>query len=305
MKKLIATVLSAALFSSLIISCNSSSTSSLSGYTKSKNDLEYKIIKGSNGVKAKEGDYVKYTSSIRNLKGELIFTTTGAADLVATCNAPRMKGDAQELFTFMCVGDSASAIIPESQFFGLANRPSNIKEGEKLMLDVKLNGIYTKDQYINEVKPALEGAKYANETKLLTDFIASKGWTATRTESGLYIVIDEQGNGAKLEKGKQAKMNYTGSLLNGNKFDSNVDPAFGHVQPFEFVLGQGQVIRGWDEGIPYFNVGGKGKLIIPARLGYGEQGQEKIPANSPLVFEVEVLGVSDAPAREPMSMNGM
>jgi FKBP-type peptidyl-prolyl cis-trans isomerase len=81
-------------------------------------------------------------------------------------------------------------------------------------------------------------------------------------------------------------------LLNGEKFDSNVDPKFNHVQPFEFTVGIGQVIKGWDEGLQLLNKGGKAKLIIPSSLAYGSRGAgAAIPPNSPLVFDVEVTDI--------------
>ncbi len=78
-------------------------------------------------------------------------------------------------------------------------------------------------------------------------------------------------------------------LLNGEKFDSNVDPQFQHVQPFEFMLGKGSVIKGWDEGIALLKKGGKATLFIPSTLAYGANSPSpKIPAHSVLVFEVEL-----------------
>jgi FKBP-type peptidyl-prolyl cis-trans isomerase FkpA len=78
-------------------------------------------------------------------------------------------------------------------------------------------------------------------------------------------------------------------LLDGTEFDSSLKPG---RTPFEFTIGQGMVIKGWDEGIPMFKVGGKGKLLIPANLGYGENEQGSIPANSVLIFDIELLGVN-------------
>lgn len=87
-------------------------------------------------------------------------------------------------------------------------------------------------------------------------------------------------------------VNYTGRLEDGTVFDSNVDPAFGHVEPFVFPLGIGQVIPGWDEGIVGMKVGEKKTLVVPPEKGYGENAVGPIPANSTLIFEVEVLAIN-------------
>ncbi len=92
-------------------------------------------------------------------------------------------------------------------------------------------------------------------------------------------------------------MKYTGKTLDGTPFDSNVDPKFGHVEPFKFVIGTGQVIPGWDEGVALLNKGAKGKLYIPSPLAYGPQGPPAIGANAVLVFDVEVVNIAAAPAQ--------
>ena len=83
------------------------------------------------------------------------------------------------------------------------------------------------------------------------------------------------------------KVHYTGTLLNGTKFDSSRD----RKEPFEFTLGKGQVIKGWDEGIAKMKVGGKATLVIPSSLGYAERDMGTIPPYSTLVFDVELLDV--------------
>lgn len=110
----------------------------------------------------------------------------------------------------------------------------------------------------------------------------------------LSIQVLKEGTGDVVSKnGDTLTMNYTGSLLNGTKFDSNVDPAFGHVRPFDFVIGKGMVIRGWEEGLLGMKVGEKRLLTIPAAMAYGSQSPSPlIPANSALVFEVELLKIN-------------
>jgi peptidylprolyl isomerase len=107
------------------------------------------------------------------------------------------------------------------------------------------------------------------------------------TQSGLKYYDLEVGDGPAAENDHQVAVHYTGWLVDGTKFDSSVDRG----QPFTFVLGAGQVIPGWDEGVVAMKVGGKRQLVIPPELAYGEQGAGGvIPPNATLIFEVELLG---------------
>jgi FKBP-type peptidyl-prolyl cis-trans isomerase FkpA len=108
------------------------------------------------------------------------------------------------------------------------------------------------------------------------------------TPSGLQYEDVQEGSGAAAKSGDTVEVHYTGWLTNGQKFDSSVDRG----RPFSFRLGQGQVIKGWDEGVAGMKPGGKRKLTIPSALGYGTRGAGGvIPPNADLVFEVELLKV--------------
>lgn len=104
------------------------------------------------------------------------------------------------------------------------------------------------------------------------------------------LIIEDTlvGAGAKATPGKKITVNYIGTLTNGTKFDSSLNPG---RTPFEFTLGAGEVIQGWDQGFAGMKVGGKRKLIIPPSMGYGSADMGAIPPNSTLIFEVELLGV--------------
>lgn len=94
------------------------------------------------------------------------------------------------------------------------------------------------------------------------------------------------------QAGDIVSVNYTGRLEDGTVFDSNIDPQFGHVEPFVFPLGVGQVIKGWDEGIVGMKVGEKKTLTVPPEKGYGENAVGPIPPNSTLIFDVEILEIN-------------
>jgi FKBP-type peptidyl-prolyl cis-trans isomerase len=119
--------------------------------------------------------------------------------------------------------------------------------------------------------------------------IASKDMSdanTVTTPSGLKYVELQEGTGATPEKGQKVTVHYTGTLEDGTKFDSSRD----RNQPFDFKLGAGQVIKGWDEGLSTMKVGGRRQLIIPPDLGYGSRGAGGvIPPNATLIFDVELI----------------
>ena len=111
---------------------------------------------------------------------------------------------------------------------------------------------------------------------------------AITTPSGLIYEDLVEGTGATATAGQTVVVHYTGWLTNGTKFDSSKD----RNEPFQFRLGAGQVIAGWDEGVAGMKIGGKRKLTIPPQLGYGARGAGGvIPPNAVLIFEVELLGL--------------
>lgn len=117
-----------------------------------------------------------------------------------------------------------------------------------------------------------------------------------QTDSGLQYWDIKIGTGAVANDGDKVKVHYTGWFTSGKKFDSSVDAN----QPYSFTIGKNEVIKGWDEGVTGMKVGGKRQLRIPPELAYGEAGYKSIiPPNAILIFDVQLLAVTPAPAAAP------
>ncbi len=135
------------------------------------------------------------------------------------------------------------------------------------------------------------------DDRLINEHLAKYNLTATKTPSGLYYNINRPGTGEKAKFGKRVTMNYIGKLTNGRRFDGNIDAQFNQVAgrtPFTFVLGAGEVIKGWDEGIQLLDKGSRATLYLPSGLAYGSSGMgHTIPPNSILIFDVEVVDIEN------------
>ena len=157
-------------------------------------------------------------------------------------------------------------------------------------------------------KPSNKKQDTVENTKAETVQTSVVGQEIT-TASGLKYIDAIIGTGSVPKAGDKVKVHYTGTLEDGTKFDSSKD----RNKPFEFTLGVGQVIKGWDEGLSTMRPGGKRKLIIPSNLGYGSRSAGKIPPNSTLIFEVELIEVMEAfvdtdfslPGREEVTNSGL
>jgi FKBP-type peptidyl-prolyl cis-trans isomerase len=199
-----------------------------------------------------------------------------------------------EAIASMKKGTKATVIVPSSLAFGREGRGEMVLPYTTMVYEVEIIEHTTQAQYQRqqqqkelEMKQKEEQSR-TGEKANIEKYIQENNLSATPTASGLYYIEQVKGTGPQAEAGKKVTVHYTGRLLDGSKFDSSVDRG----EPFEFELGMGQVIKGWDEGIAMMNVGSKALLIIPYELAYGSRAMGAgIPAYSTLVFEVELLGV--------------
>ncbi|NCA84314.1 MAG: FKBP-type peptidyl-prolyl cis-trans isomerase [Clostridia bacterium] len=200
-------------------------------------------------------------------------------------------GDFYEMMAMLHQGDSATFILAADSFFlktaGYPKLPDFATDLKELEFNVMLTKIQTEEQVMQEME-AEKNKMRDEEGEKIAAYVQENNLNALPTESGMYVIVTKEGTGSKPVAGDKVKVHYTGMLLDGTKFDSSVDRG----TPFEFDLGQGRVIRGWDEGIAMLNVGSKATLIIPSEMGYGERGAGRdIPPFAPLIFEVELLGI--------------
>jgi FKBP-type peptidyl-prolyl cis-trans isomerase FkpA len=136
-----------------------------------------------------------------------------------------------------------------------------------------------------------ESVQKSADDRLIKEYLTRNHLNATKTSSGLYYIITQKGSGDRAKPGQKVSMNYLGKFLDGKKFDANVDDNFKSTRPFQFTLGIGQVIKGWDEGVQLLNPGSRATFFLPSGIAYGERAMGPIPANSVLVFDVELVSV--------------
>jgi len=247
-----------------------------------KSGLKYNEVKVGTGAEAKNGDLVEIhfkgwiIKDSSDLFSDWSVDSTKKADLIAdsyAMNQPMKFGLGTESFikgseegiVGMKAGGQRAIVIP-----------SNLAYGPQGMGPVPPNSSIRVLVELVSTKEAITAKMWEIDSTLFKT-----------TASGLKYAIIKEGEGELVKKEKQATVHYSGFLLDGTKFDSSVE----RDEPFTFVAGVGQVIPGWDEGVQLMKKGSKAKFIVPSNLAYGDRDLGKIPPNSTLIFDVEVLDV--------------
>jgi FKBP-type peptidyl-prolyl cis-trans isomerase len=275
-------------------------------YEKTKSGLLYKITKGSGGEKLKGGDFIKFNISYSMPDKDTVLNSTYGKipGFTMVDTSERSKFSFMEVLPMCAVGDSITfnmSIDTLKKLGAIPDYDKTFTKGGQIHGTVKILGRFkseaeTTADYQKEVE-----IEKNREVAALEAYIAKKGEKAQKTKSGAFVVVEAAGDQtAKADSGKQVSVMYKGYLQStGKVFDTNMDSSMHHTDPLTLNVGTGQVIKGWDEALPYLAKGGKGKIYIPAMLGYGPQGNQGIPPFSNLVFEVEIKDVKDAPAPPP------
>ncbi len=274
------------------------------------------IVDKPGGRKPVEGDQIKLKMRTVAVKANMLMYDWAQANKGKvpefSMTKPAFKGDVVEAIALMSEGDSMIVIADADQIFKNSKnkKPDFVKPGEKLEYQIRLVSVKTKEQFMKEQQAQMEKQMKEQQAKMekelvkqktideaaLKAYFTKKNIAPTPSSTGLYYQQTQAGSGDVPPANSMVKMNYTGYLLDGTKFDSNVDTAFKHATPFDFKLGTGAVIKGWDEGVAKMKKGEKGTLYIPSWMAYGgtarpggDANPKGIPANSCLIFDVELL----------------
>ncbi|HSC52368.1 MAG TPA: FKBP-type peptidyl-prolyl cis-trans isomerase [Phnomibacter sp.] len=284
----------------LLVSCGNA------GYKVTPSGVKYSIFSKGSGKSIKPGDWIKVHFSAKIGDSSLISTYTHIPAYGQYDTTMKNTHDFIDFLGELKIGDSVVFLrsVDTLQKRGYLQYNDVFKAGGIINGAITILGIYPNQQAVMEDQQKETELEKQREVVALEQYLKDqKVEGLIKTKNGIFIKMEKQGDGPKVDTGSTVIVNYTGTLKNGSKFDSNLDSAFGHVEPLNFVVGAGGVIPGWDEAALYFNKGGKGKVYIPAMLGYGGNGSgDKIPPFSDLVFDMEVIDVKAptvAPATAP------
>ncbi|GAB4128717.1 MAG: hypothetical protein OHK0045_20610 [Raineya sp.] len=252
--------------------------------------IKYRTIKANpKNRKAKVGEIINFSIAIHNGKDSVLMKSTSSQiNWQGKETEKDLRTTPIEALILANEKDSLEVWVSLDTLRKYEGRLNPIIDvGQHLKYYLKVNSIRS-NQELQAEKEKREKAQKEKEIKEIKAYLKKNKLTAKALPSGLHIVTLQKGNGTKPQKEQTVVAHYTGKLLSGTKFDSSLD----RNRPFEFKIGVGQVIKGWDEGFGELNVGTKAILLIPSALGYGERGAGRdIPPNSVLIFEVEMLEV--------------
>jgi len=277
----------------------------------------YQKFTNNTGEKIKLNDVITFNFIQKTDKDSVLFSTYKSGKPVQAQIQPSQNaGDLMEVFPLLAAKDSALVKVPtDSVFKGHEEaRPPFFPKGGYLTFILKIEKVQSLNDAIAEKKAAAQKLK-DGETAAANNYVTTNKINAVTTASGLKYVVTQPSVKRKPLAGDTVMVNYTGRILNGKVFDSSIaaeaksaglDQPGRTYEPISVVLGQGQVIPGWDEGLLLLNEGSKSTLIIPSALAYGEKGAgQDIPPYSTLIFNVELVKVKPGKHAPAASKTGI
>ena len=271
-------------FTILMASCGGSD----GDFKKHPSGLNYRFYETHpEGKTVKTGDIMVLSICITNKDGK-VFDQSGFYRL--QLGNPMYQGDFYTGLALLQVGDSACFRLDASSFFEKTRKrdlPVEFKSGDPVYIYLRFKNILSAEDLESE-KENTYHTDFEQEMNLLKNYLELTNTTVKPTASGIYYIEKKKGNGAKAEPGKTVVVHYTGTTIDGKVFESSLQRG----KPVTLVLGRGQVMPGWEEGLLFMRAGGTARLIIPSSMAYGKNGfKDIILPYSTLIFEIELLEV--------------
>lgn len=274
----------------MVVSC--SEDSRYKGFSKTDSGIYYKLHSfGESKKEVKPGDYITSDITYKKMNDSVFFDGRRKFQI----SEPSFEGSIDECFLMLTKGEKATFILPAKTFFNKTletSLPSFFNESDSLKVVVDLIEVQRKDEFLREKEAFLNWIKdFGDYEKVqLQQFLEEKNIDAKPTESGLYRVVLNKGNGSEVEEGDTVVIHYEGKFLNGKFFDSTKQ----RKQPLEFVYGtKMQVIEGMNEIIGEMQEGEKALAILPSEKAFGRSGSSTgiIPPYTSVIYEIDLVEV--------------
>lgn len=278
-------------------------------FKKAKDGSEYQVI-ASNGKLAATGNIIEMEILVK-YKDSVIYSTyeTGMPQY-APYDTAQFPETFKEIFKTVHVGDSFIVRMSTDTLIAKGQSAPFMQKGQFILQNYKVKNVYPTQQEADKAREAaMVGAQskakikadeqLKKDDKTLQDYLSKNNIKAVKGPLGTYVEITTAGSGPMVDTSVAVKINYTGKTLDGKTFDSNTDPAKGHVEPLLVNMTNENdpnmglsVIPGWKDGLSLLNKGAKAKFYIPSSLGYGAAGSGgEIPPNAILIFDIDVLDI--------------
>jgi FKBP-type peptidyl-prolyl cis-trans isomerase FkpA len=279
------------------------------GFKKGANGLLYKIVTDKSGPSIQPGDGVAVNYIVKNDADSVLANSYDiGSQSMQILPKPASKGDVLDALFLLSEGDSAFIKTNIDSLSKGRQRPAGFK-GKYITYIIKVEKVIAKGNLSDEVfqgrwaafKKTAQDAIMAQEPVKIKKYIADNNLKVTTTASGLNYVITQKGTGPMPAAGDTVVVNYTGKMLSGKIFETNVKAVavkeklpinpMNPFKPIRFPIGVGGMIAGWNEALPLFTKGAKGTLILPSNLAYGERGNGPIGPFTSLVFDIELVDI--------------
>lgn len=281
-------------------------------YKKTKGGMPYKVFSSAKGDSVKPGSIVKLTYS-QSLNDSTLYPQPDqpAFPVYFQVGPESMPYDITEIFPLLKEGDSVQTVQLIDTFLARQARdpqaqpmPPGFKKGDRLNTVVKILRVFkspaeAQEDEAKERENAFRNSKsiqdqMASDEKAIQEHLSKNNINAKKVGLGTYVQILQPGSGPQIDEGKSVSVKYKGQTMEGKVFDTNMDNSFNHTDPLNFVVGGSPMIKGFEEGVKGLAKGAKARLFIPSSLAYGpESPSPDIKANENLIFDIEVLDVTD------------